>query len=236
MTAGVALAKQDDGVLEHLSGPGPFIRWPSLDIRVLCITNVDGANHTVPLVPWAHGSGAEFAFRPYRRGTGTATVETAKEKCSNDREVRGYLSVAYGHYSSVENNLFPARLTDDQFKVHAESISVRFMGRTAAEAVDIGFGLDMFMFHGKAFDSFARVAIEPVRLSVAPFVALGSSQRSRAFHLTVAPTIFLGTMNQDNFCNGSGCTDLPRPFTSKAEIVWATSIEVDVLTLIRGGN
>jgi len=92
----------------------------------------------------------------------------------------------------------------------------------------------MFMFHGQAFDTFTRVAVEPVRLSIAPFAAIRSTARSRAFHLTVAPTILLGRVDQDDFCNTSGCTAFPRQFSSKTETLWATSVELDILTLIRG--
>ena len=51
LQAGSSLAKQDDGFLEELSGPGPFIRFPSLDIRVACITRVGNDNHTVAIAP-----------------------------------------------------------------------------------------------------------------------------------------------------------------------------------------
>jgi len=229
----VADAKQDDGVVEHLSGPGPFLRFPSLDIRVVCFTRVANNNYAVPLAPWGHGSTAEFAVRPYRSTT-TGPEQTAKQQCSRDENVRGFITVAYGHHTSLENNLFPNNLRDDPFKVKAESLSVRFMGRTAGDVVDLGFGFDMFMFHGKAFDSFTRFAVEPVRVSVAPFVALSNSARSRAFHLTVAPKILLGSVNQDDFCNTSACTAVPRQFSARVETLLSTTVEVDILTLIRG--
>lgn len=228
-----AMAKQDDGILEEMSGPGPFIRFPSLDIRVVCYTRVAGNNYTVPLAPWGHGSTAEFAVKPYRSST-TGPAETARQQCSRDENVRGFITVAYGHQFSLQNNLFPDNLEDSQFKVKAESVSVRFMGRMAGDVVDVGFGLDMFMFHGKAFDGFTRFAVEPVRVSVAPFVALNNSARARAFHLTVAPKILLGSVDQDDFCNTSECTVAPRQFSAKAETLWSATVEVDILTLIRG--
>jgi hypothetical protein len=231
--AGVAHAKQDDGIVEHLSGPGPFLRFPSLDIRVVCFTRVGNDNYAVPLAPWGHGSTAEFAVRPYRATT-TGPVQTAKQQCSRDENVRGFITVAYGHHTSLENNLFPNNLRDDPFKVKAESVSVRFMGRTAGDVLDIGFGFDMFMFHGKAFDGFTRFAVEPVRVSVAPFVALNNSARSRAFHLTIAPKIILGSVNQDDFCNTSACTVAPRQFSARVETLWSSTVEIDILTLIRG--
>jgi hypothetical protein len=230
---GTSWAKQDDGILEHLSGPGPFLRFPSLDIRVVCFTRVGNDNYTVPLAPWGHGSTAEFAVRPYRATT-TGPAQTAKQQCSRDENVRGFITVAYGHHTSLENNLFPNNLRDDPFKVKAESISVRFMGRTAGDVLDVGFGFDMFMFHGKAFDTFTRFAVEPVRVSVAPFVALNNSARARAFHLTVAPKIILGSVNQDDFCNTSACTVAPRQFSARVETLWSTTVEIDILTLIRG--
>jgi hypothetical protein len=231
--AGVAHAKQDDGLWEHMSGPGPFLRFPSLDIRVVCFTRVADTNYAVPLAPWGHGSTAEFAVRPYRATT-TGGAATAREQCSRDENVRGFISVAYGHNTSLENNLFPNNLRDDVFKVKAESLSVRFMGRTAGDVVDLGFGFDMFMFHGEAFEGFTRFAVEPVRVSVAPFVALNNSARSRAFHLTIAPKIILGSVNQDDFCNTSACTVAPRQFSARAETLWSATVEVDILTLIRG--
>jgi hypothetical protein len=148
--------------------------------------------------------------------------------------VSGFITVAYGHQFSLQNNLFPNNLEDSQFKVKAESISVRFMGRTAGDVVDLGFGLDMVMFHGKAFDGFTRFAVEPVRVSVAPFVALNNSARARAFHLTVAPKILLGSVDQDDFCNTSECTVAPRQYSAKAETLWSATVEIDILTLIRG--
>ena len=226
-------AKQDDGILEHMSGPGPFLRFPSLDIRVVCFTRVANDNYAVPLAPWGHGSTAEFAVRPYRATTAGAAA-TAREQCSRDENVRGFISVAYGHHTSLENNLFPNNLRDDVFKVKAESLSVRFMGRTAGDVVDLGFGFDMFMFHGEAFEGFTRFAVEPVRVSVAPFVALNNSARSRAFHLTIAPKIILGSVNQDDFCNTSACTVAPRQFSARVETLWSATVEVDILTLIRG--
>ena len=233
LQTGVALASQGDGGLEHLSGPGPFIRFPSLEIRAVCFTRVANDNYAVPLAPWERGSTTEFGVKPYRPAT-TGAAQTAKQQCARDENVRGYITVSYGHYFSLENNLFPNNLTDDQFKVKMESVGVRFMGRTLNDVVDVGIGLDLFWFHGQAFDSFARVAVEPVRLSIAPFAAINNSARSRAFHLAVAPTIFLGRMDQDDFCNTSACNVAPRQFSSKLETLWATSVEVDILTLIRG--
>jgi len=228
-----AIAKQDDGIIEEMSGPGPFLRFPSLDVRVVCFTRVATNNYAVPLAPWGHGSTAEFAVRPYRAST-TGPAATAREQCSKDENVRGFIAVAYGHHTSLQNNLFANNLHDDVFKVKAESVSVRFMGRTAGDVVDVGFGFDLFMFHGKAFDGFTRFAVEPVRVSVAPLVALNNSARARAFHLTVAPKILLGSVNQDDFCNTSACTVVPRQFAAKAETLWTTTVEVDILTLIRG--
>lgn len=229
-----ASAKQDDGLIEQMSGPGPFIRFPSLDIRVACITRVANDTHTVAIAPWGRGSTAEFGFKPYVARAGATPHETARLQCSRDENVAGFIAVAYGHHTSLENNLFPNNLRDDAFKVKAESISVRFMGRTAGDVVDVGFGLDMFMFHGEAFDGFTRFAVEPVRVSIAPLVALGNSARSRAFHLTVAPKIILGSVDQDDFCNTSACTAVPRPFSARVETLWTTTVEVDILTLIRG--
>jgi hypothetical protein len=228
-----ASAKQDDGLVEEMSGPGPFLRFPSLDVRVVCFTRVAGNNYAVPLAPWGHGSTAEFAVKPYRAST-TGPAATAKEQCSKDENVSGFITVAWGHHTSLQNNLFANNLRDDAFKVKAESLSVRFMGRTAGDVVDVGFGFDMYMFYGKAFDGFTRFAVEPVRVSVAPFVALNNSARARAFHLTVAPKILLGSVNQDDFCNTSSCTVAPRQFAAKAETLWTTTVEVDILTLIRG--
>jgi hypothetical protein len=228
-----AMAKQDDGIVEQMSGPGPLIRFPSLDIRVVCFTRVANNNYAVALAPWGHGSTSEFAVKPYHSTT-TGAATTAKEQCSRDENLSGFIAVAYGHHTSLENNLFPNNLRDDAFKVKAESISIRFMGRMAGDVVDIGFGLDMYMFHGQAFDGFTRFAVEPVRLSIAPFVALNNSARARAFHLTVAPKIILGSVNQDDFCNTSACTAVPRAFSARVETLWTTTVEVDILTLIRG--
>ena len=233
LPAAAANAKQDDGIVEHLSGPGPFLRFPSLDVRLVCYTRVANNNYAVALAPWGHGSTSEFAVRPYRATT-TGPAETAKAQCSRDENVRGFIAVAYGHHTSLENNLFPNNLRDSAFKVKAESVSVRFMGRTAGDVLDVGFGLDLYVFHGKAFDSFTRFAVEPVRVSVAPLVALNNSARARAFHLTVAPKIILGSVNQDDFCNTSECTVAPRQFSSRVETLLSTTVEIDILTLIRG--
>jgi hypothetical protein len=108
------------------------------------------------------------------------------------------------------------------------------MGRTLNDVLDVGFGLDMLMFYGEAFDKFTRFAVEPFRVSVAPFAALSSSARSRAFHLTVAPKIILGSVDQTDFCNTSACNVAPRQFSAKAETLWSTTVEIDILTLIRG--
>ena len=134
--------------LRSRSGPGRFIRFPSLDIRVACITRVGNDNHTVAIAPWGRGSTAEFAFKPDVAPAGGTPQQTARMQCSRDENVRGYITVAYGHYTSVANTLFQNNLTDDQIKVKAESVSVRFMGRTLNDVVDVGFGFDMFMFHG----------------------------------------------------------------------------------------
>lgn len=216
-----------------MSGPGPFLRFPSLDIRVACFTRVGNEHHSVAVAPWGRGSTAEFGVKPYR-ASATGPDTTAKQQCSRDENVRGYITVAYGHYTGLENNLFPNNLRDDVFKVKAESVSARFMARTAGDVLDVGFGLNVLMFHGDAFDTFTRYSVEPVRVSVAPFVALNNSARSRAFHLTVAPMIVLGSVNQNDFCNTSACTVAPRQFSARAETLWTTSVEVDILTLIRG--
>src|SRR5687767_15367167 len=42
LSAQGASALQDDGVIEHMSGPGPFLRWPSLQVRVACFTREIG--------------------------------------------------------------------------------------------------------------------------------------------------------------------------------------------------
>lgn len=232
--SGVGYAKQDDGILEQLSGPGPFLRFPSLDIRVACITRVGNDNYTVGVVPWGRGSTAEFGFKPYVAPAGAGPRETAKMQCSHDENVKGYITVAYGHYTSLSNNLFPNNLNDDQFKVKAEALSVRFMGRTLNDVVDVGFGFDVFMFYGKAFDKLTRMTVEPIRFSVAPFAAIRNSPRTRAFRLAVAPKILLGSVDQADFCNTSACTVAPRQYSAKAETLWQTTVELDLLTLIRG--
>ena len=230
-----ASAKQDDGLLEHLSGPGPFIRFPSLDIRVACITTVNSEHHTVGIAPWGRGSTSEFGFKPYVAKSNTpASVRTAKEQCAADKDVRAYLTVAWGHYTGVQNNLFPNNVEDDVFKVKAESVNVRFMGRALDGVVDVGFGFDLFFFYGKAFDRITRFGVEPFRVSVAPFAAIESTPRTRAFRLAVAPTILFGSLTQDDFCNTSACTVVPRQFATKAETQWATTVELDILTLIKG--
>jgi hypothetical protein len=130
--------------------------------------------------------------------------------------------------------LFPNNLRDDPFKVKAESVTVRFMGRTANDVVDLGFGLSAFWFHGQAFDTFTRVAVEPVRISVAPFAALKSTPRTRAFHVSITPMIMLGSMDQNDFCNTSACTVAPRQFSARAETLLMTTVGLDIVTLIRG--
>ena len=236
LAANVASANQDDGLIEHLSGPGPFLRFPSLDIRVACITRVGTENHTVALAPWGRGSTAEFAFKKYVPPSSPTPQQTAKLQCSRDENVKGYVAVAWGHLTGLDNNLFPDNNDDkdNPFKVKAEVLSARFMGRTLNDVVDVGFGIDVFMFYGKAFDGFTRFALEPFRVSVAPFAAVNNSQRSRAFRLAIAPKIMLGGIDQDDFCNTSACNVVPRQFSAKYETVWATTVEVDILTLIRG--
>jgi hypothetical protein len=228
-----ASGKQDDGVIEQMSGPGPFIRFPSLDIRVVCFTSVANDTYAVALAPWGRGSTSEFGVKPVRAST-TGGAATAKQQCSRDENVKGFITVAYGHYTGIENNLFPNNLRDDAFKVKAESLSVRFMGRTAGDVLDVGFGFNALWFHGKAFETFTRLSVEPVRLSVAPFAALSNSARARAFHLTAAPMIILGSVDQNDFCNTSACTATPRQSSSRVETLWSTTVEVDILTLIRG--
>jgi hypothetical protein len=231
----VASAKQDDGLIEHLSGPGPFLRFPSLDIRVACITRVGNDNYTVGIEPWARGSTSEFAFKKYVPPPTPTPQQTAKLQCSRDENVRGYVVVAWGHLTGLDNNLFPDNNDDkdNPFKVKAEVLSARFMGRTLNDVVDVGFGLDVFMFYGKTFNNFTRFAIEPFRVSVAPFAALNSSQRSRAFRLAIAPKIMLGGVDQDDFCNTEACNVVPRQFSAKYETVWATTVELDILALFR---
>jgi hypothetical protein len=228
-----ALAKQDDGIIEQMSGPGPFLRFPSLDVRVACFTSVANDTYAVALAPWGRGSTSEFGVKPFRTST-TGGAATAKQQCSRDENVKGFISVAYGHYTGIENNLFPNNLRDAAFKVKAEILSVRFMGRTAGDVLDVGFGFNALWFHGKAFETFTRFSVEPVRLSVAPFAALNNSARARAFHLTAAPMIILGSVDQDDFCNTSACTATPRQFSSRVETLWSTTVEVDILTLVRG--
>ena len=46
--------------------------------------------------------------------------------------------------------------------------------------------------------------------------------------------IILGSVDQDDFCNTSACTATPRQFSSRLETLWSTTVEVDILTLIRG--
>jgi hypothetical protein len=109
VSSGIARANQDDGIIEHMSGPGPFVRFPSLDIRVLCVTRVGGTtldpdaghNETVGLAPWGRGSTAEFGAKAPASGASQAQIQ-----CAQDDKVRGYVTVAYGHYKSLENNLF----------------------------------------------------------------------------------------------------------------------------------
>jgi len=236
MLPAVASANQDDGIIEHLSGPGPFLRFPSIDARFLCITRVGNENQTAAIAPWGRGSTTEFGLKKYEPPARPTPQETAKMQCSHDENVKGYVVAAWGHYTGLDNNLFPdhADDKDNPFKVKAESFSIRFMGRTLGDVVDVGFGFDVFMFYGKAFEGFTRFAVEPLRLSVAPFAAVNNSPRSRAFHLTVAPTILLGSVDQDDFCNTSACNVVPRQFRAKYETLWSTTVEVDILTLFRG--
>lgn len=236
MLPAIAGANQDDGIIEHLSGPGPFLRFPSIDARFLCITRVGNENQTAAIAPWGRGSTTEFGLKKYEPPPSPTPQQTAKLQCSRDENVKAYVVAAWGHYTGLDNNLFPdhADDKDNPFKVKAESFSIRFMGRTLGDVVDVGFGFDMFMFYGKAFEAFTRFAVEPLRLSVAPFAAVTNTPRSRAFHLTVAPMIFLGSLDQDDFCNTSACNVTPRQFKAKYETVWSTTVELDILTLIRG--
>jgi len=219
-----------------MSGPGPFLRFPSLDLRVACITRVGNENHTVGLAPWGRGSTSEFGFKKYVAPATPTPQQTAKLQCSRDENVKGYVVAAWGHYTSLDNNLFPNNASDEDnpFKVKAEALSVRFMGRTLNDVVDVGFGFDMLMFYGKAFDGFTRFAVEPFRVSVAPLAAVSNTPRTRAFRLAVAPKIMLGGVDQDDFCNTSACNVVPRQFSAKYETLWSTTVEVDILTLIRG--
>lgn len=232
----VAEAMQDDGVVEHLSGPGPFLRFPSIDARFLCITRVGNENQTAAIAPWERGSTTEFGLKKYEPARSPTPQQTAKQQCSHDENVKAYVVASWGHLTGLDNNLFPdhADEKDNPFKVKAESLSIRFMGRTLGDVVDVGFGFDMLMFYGKAFEGFTRFAVEPLRLSVAPLAAVNNSPRTRAFHLTVAPMIFLGTVDQNDFCNTSACNVTPRQFKAKYETVWATTVELDILTLFRG--
>jgi hypothetical protein len=232
--AASASAKQDDGLWEHLSGPGPFVRFPAVEYRFACFTSVGGRTHGTILHPWDGGATAEFAHRRHPQPAPSDTKAVAHKECAEDRNVRAYVTVAYGHYFSLENNLFPDNLTDDAFAVKAESASIRFMSRTAGGTLDVGVGADVFWFHGKSFDSFTRLALEPVRVAVAPFAALSDSARARSFQLVVAPAIILGTLDQSDFCNTAACSVAPRPFRSRLEVVWATNFSVDVVTLISG--
>lgn len=230
LQAGVSFALED-GILEHLSGPGPFFRF-GFEYRALCVSQPAGTSG--PTASWLH---------PYDRGAaldvpawghapkGTDARALAHQACARDQDVKAYVAFSYGHYFSVQNNLFPDNLDDKAFKVKAESAGARFMTRIHP-AVDVGIGASVFWFHGQAFSSFARFTLEPVRLSVAPFAALSDSPRAKAFRFTVAPTILFGTVDQDDFCNTSACTVTPRQFSSQAETIWASTITIDVFSLV----
>jgi hypothetical protein len=234
LQAGVASALEDPGILEHMSGPGPFVRFPGVTYKVACFSRVGDKTYTSFMHPTDRGAALEWEHKEHPEPPrGNAQAE-AHKKCADDKDVLGFVAVSYGHYFSLENNLFPHDLTDSAFTVKAESASVRFMGRTLQGVVDVGFGADIFWFHGDAFESFTRFALEPVRLSVAPFAALTDSPRARAFHLTVAPKILFGSLTQAGFCNTSKCSVTPREFATRAETLWTTTFEVDVVTLVSG--
>jgi hypothetical protein len=187
---------------------------------------------------WRRGDGVDvrIRFQEVRRAGYATPQQTAKLQCSRDENVKGYVVAAWGHYTSLDNNLFPNNASDEDnpFKVKAEALSVRFMGRTLNDVV----GRRIRSRHAHVLRQGVRrihtVCGRTVSRVVAPLAAVSNTPRTRAFRLAVAPKIMLGGVDQDDFCNTSACNVVPRQFSAKYETLWSTTVEVDILTLIAG--
>jgi len=192
------------GWLEKLSGPGPFF------------------GVMVPLTITCNPIGHEEVKTS---DGGTAYTERLGERrfftCPLPKE-RGELQRIVGveaWWLWTDHNQLPYdRDVDTGVRVKA-ALGTLELG--TSRAFKIGGAAGVAWFSGDAFDTFARVVVQPLRLTVAPLALLHPGKKELEFLKVHAnANIFVGGVKASDF----GATgDFEAPF----EVQWQTSIEID---------
>jgi hypothetical protein len=237
--------------LDKLSGPGPFhgtYLWlPTLTYRFLCVgakpTETAGKVSNKYFVSWLYpweGAATSIGISPRESLTPDAARNReggsdAHRSCAGDTsrlavDLKGYVQVRFSSLESVRNDLFGVGNTDERFQVRLESTDLMYFARVH-DTLDIGAGLGVAVFHGDAFDTFARLQVIPVEVAFSPLAAFGDDLTYRWVRIVVNTRTFYPHMTQADFCrtrcrNGAG-------FDSKGEFSWGASLNVSPIGLYR---
>ena len=230
LQAGTAYAAAD--WLDRLSGPGPFFSPLRLTYRFLCFSQSPTAkpDPTTGEIPTQRN-----ALHPFDLSAGifsTGSEDPADSDCVKDRNVAAYQTVTYQYWFSVENQLFPQDPKKDAYQVKLHQVQWAHMVRVH-RTLDLGAGAGVTIFSGDAFDSFARMTLQPLAFEFSPFAAFGDGVQYRAIRITGGLTTFVGGFDQGDFCQPPRCTDRPAVFETRPELLWRVGVHVDLPGVIR---
>lgn len=145
---------------------------------------------------------------------------------------RGHVSLEFQRWESRENGLFPADPRGALGEVRILDFRPNLMIRLH-DAVDVGVGAGFHRFSGPAFDAFFKMSVEPMRVSLAPFVLFGDADWLRIAKIEVGVTRFLGEFTNEDFCSPPACSiALTRPFSAEGELLWRSTFVLDFSALV----
>lgn len=170
-------------ILEKLSGPGPFdgllLNW-----KIVHVNKPAEDENTAP---------ADAALKRHRAIGATSPWALFEVGMVNGRRQETRLSVdlAFSYLWSRDNTLpYRRALSEDERQVRVIALEPAIWVH-AARPFQLGFGIGQYWFAGDAFDSFSRVAIQPIRLAVMPLRFMGrSTQKHDALRLEWGVVIF----------------------------------------------
>jgi len=203
-----------EGWLDRLSGPGPFAaewgRGP-FTFRLLC---------------W-RDDGGSISFEPAILEGGECVKALPSGRAVKPGDLRAYLQARYTHWVSTRNDLFRdvTRADEDLHKVKLDSTEFTFFVH-AGRAIDVGVGLGIEVFSGNAFDTFRRVSVKPLDVSITPIAAVTDSKWGRVLEVTVNTRAFTEAMSERDFCRDQFCRGI-RAFSSQGEYTWSAALTIN---------
>jgi hypothetical protein len=217
------LAAAAEGWLDKLSGPGPFAaEWGR-------------GPYTVRLVCWRESGGLEFEAAILQGGECVKPLRSGRAVTPSD--LRAYVQLSYTHWISTRNDLFRdvTRADEELHRVKLDSTELTFFVH-AGRAIDVGVGVGIEVFSGNAFDTFRRVSVKPLDVTLTPIAAVTDSKWGRLVAVTVNTRAFTEELTERDFCRDQFCRGI-RSFSSEGEYTWSAAVTVNagvIITSIAG--